>query len=127
AGLAVAVNPNALPPGKYSAAVRLTVPANSSQAPIDVSVTLNVSAANPQLVPLPTSLRFAARAVAPAAQDQMIVLTNPGGGGALNFSASVVGKSSWITTITPANGRIAVNSPSAIRVFVSTQGQKIGL
>ena len=127
AGIVVSVNQNALQPGKYTAVIHVIVPGNTSQTPIDIAVTFNVAAGNTQLLPLPGSLRFAARAVSASAQDQIIVLSNPGGGGALSFSTSVVGKSSWITAVNPTTGRIAPNSPASIRVFVNTQGQKVGL
>ncbi len=126
AAAVVSVNHANLQPGKYSAGIHVSVPGNTSQTPIDIPVTLNVAAASTPLAAVPASLKFAARAVTPLAQDQFIVLTNPGGGGPVNFSTSVVGKSSWISALTPATGRVAANAPAAIRVFINTQGLKVG-
>jgi uncharacterized protein (TIGR03437 family) len=124
--LTVGVNQANLQPGKYTAGIHVFVPGNASQVAIDITVTFNVSAGSPQLVPLPTSLKFAARSVTAVAQDQLILITNPGGGGTVNFTTSVVGKSAWITAVTPATGKTGPNAPGVARVFVNTQGLKPG-
>lgn len=126
ASIVVTANQGNLQPGKYSAAIHVTVPGNNSQTPIDIPVTFNITSETPQLTALPAALKFAAREAAPIAQDQFILLAKPGGGGAISFSTSVVGKSSWITALTPATGSVAANTPAKLRVFVNTQGLKTG-
>jgi uncharacterized protein (TIGR03437 family) len=126
AAIVVAVNQANLQPGKYSAMVHVMVPNNTSQAAINIPVTFNVSAGTQQLTALPNLLHFAARAVTPSAQDQMLVIGNSGGGGAFSFTASVVNKSAWISALTPISGRVGTNFPAAVRVFVNSQGLKAG-
>ncbi|MBZ5603382.1 MAG: putative Ig domain-containing protein [Acidobacteriia bacterium] len=126
AAVTVAVNQGNLQPGKYSATIHVSVPNNNSQSPIDVPVTLSVASGTQQMTALPASLRFAARAVTPSAQDALVVIDNIGGGGAFPYSTSVVGKSSWISAVTPASGRISANAPATVRVFVNSAGLKTG-
>jgi uncharacterized protein (TIGR03437 family) len=126
AAVIVTVNQSGLQTGKYSATIHITVPGNVSQKSIDIPVTFNVVAAATQIVALPASLKFAGRSAAPIAQTQVIALTNPGGGGPLSFSVSIVGKSSWIT-LNQTTGRIGANAPATVPIFINTQGLKNGL
>ena len=126
AAIIVSANQNALQTGKYTATIHVTVPNNSSQTPTDIAVTFNVTNGTTQLAALPASLRFAARSGNPLAFDQMILLANAGGGGAVSFATSIAGRSAWITGLTPAAGRIGPDAPGAIRIFVNSQGLKPG-
>lgn len=122
AGVTVIANPNGMGVGVYNATIHISVPNNTSQSPIDVQVTLNVAVSTPIVEVSPTSLSLSARAQTPSTQDQIVVLRNSGGGGALSYSVSVVGKSSWITSVTPASGQVSASSPVFVHLLVNSQG-----
>lgn len=126
AALMIGASQAGLQTGKYSATIRITVPNNASQQEIDVVVTLTVSVGAVQLTALPGSLRFAARAAAPLALDQLIAISNTGGGGPVSFTAALTGGSAWITNVTPLAGRVGANSIAAMRIFINSQGLKTG-
>lgn len=126
ARLSVSVDPGGLPAGSYSAIIRVLVPRDNTQVPTDVSVVLTISPGTPQLEIVPRFLKFAARVQAPGTLEQAIFVRNSGGGTALNLTASVVGQTSWIASVTPAAGQTAPNSPVALRVRVNTQGLDVG-
>jgi len=127
AAITVTVNQSGMQAGRFLATVHVTVPGNTSQTPIDTAVVFNVSAGPAQPTALPSALNFGGHSASPSAQDQMIVIGNSGGGGGFAFNASIAGKSSWVTGLTPAAGRVGVNAPAALRIFVNTQGLKTGL
>lgn len=115
ATLTVNVAPAGLKAATYQATIQITVPANTSQAPINVQVSLTISSTAPTLSAVPAALHFLARASTPSTEEQIIVASNVGGSGTPNVS--VVGGSSWIT---------ASASASTVRVDVNSQGLAVG-
>jgi uncharacterized protein (TIGR03437 family) len=91
-----------------------------------VTVTLNVVSAAPQLQVTPDTLHFAARAATPGTLVETLGVRSVGGGGPVSFSTSVVGKSGWISSITPASGQTVSNSTVFLKVEVNTQGLEAG-
>lgn len=106
-----------LTPGNYPATIQITVPNNTSQAPINVQVSFTVTAGTPTAHVAPSMLRFAARADAPSTQEQVIVMQDSGGGGAP--TATVVGNSPWITL--PKS-----SSSLSVRVDANSTGLSVG-
>ena len=78
--------------------------------PQDVTVTLNIVVAKPGLSTSPGSMRFSK--VNP---QQLLALHNSGGGGPLNFTATVNGSNSFIASVTPSSGQ----TPAALTVRVN--------
>jgi uncharacterized protein (TIGR03437 family) len=124
--LIVTVDQTGLPAATFPARIRVIVPQNSAQAPIDVSVSFAISTATPKLRVTPDSLRYAGRIQAPATIEQVIAVSNSGGGGALGFTASIVQHSSWISGLTPTAGQTGPNAPVWLHVNVNTQGVGVG-
>jgi large repetitive protein len=125
-GIRVVADPGKMGVGTYAATIHIAIPNNTFQNPIDVPVTFNVSVSGPTLAVSPTSLNFGARVQASSTQDQIVVVRNNGGGGPVSFSATVVGKSTWITSATPAQGQTAPNAPVLVHVVVNSQGLAVG-
>jgi uncharacterized protein (TIGR03437 family) len=123
ARLVVRVDQGSMPAGNYSARIRVI---DSSNNATDVPVTLTLTSAAPQLDAAPRVLHYAARLQSPGTLDQIIVVRNSGGGGPLNFNATVVGASPWISSVTPASGQTAHNAPVLLHVLVNTQGLSVG-
>ncbi len=122
----VAVNPAGLAAGPYAARLTIAAPNNSTLAPATVTVSFLVESQTPDLdVPL-TPVKFEAQVENPGAQDQFITIRNRGGGGPIPFTASVVGGSSWIKSITPNDTQTAVGNPVLVHVRVDTTGLSVG-
>ena len=121
--LVVRVDQGSMAAGTYGGRVRVF---DSSNNATDVPVTLTLASAAPQLDAAPRDLHFAARVQAPGTLEQTIVVRNSGGGGTLNFTTSVLGGSSWISSVTPGSGQTAHNAPVFVRVRVNTQGLRVG-
>jgi len=119
--LVVSVSQGTLARGMYSARIQI-IDGNGNAT--DVGVTLSVAASTPQLQVIPSSLTFSARAQAPTAMAQTLVVSS--GGGSLGFTASVLGASSWITSVSPNSGQTAPNSPVFLQVIVNPQGLNTG-
>ena len=122
AGLVVSVNQGTLATGMYPARVRVL---DSNNLPTDVAVTLNVTAPPQQLVVSPSILRYAAREAAPGILVEDLLVSSAGAG-ALAFTTSVLGGSSWISGISPSSGQATLNSPSFLQVQVNTSGLLVG-
>jgi uncharacterized protein (TIGR03437 family) len=122
AQLVVSVAQGTLTPSAYSARIHI-VDANGNTS--DVLATLTVAASPLQLQVTPASLAFSARPQAPGPLEQTLVVSN-GGGGSLAFTASVLGGSSWITSVSPNSGQTAPNSPVFVQVVVNAQGLNAG-
>ena len=112
------------PIGSYNARIRINMALTGTAAltPIDVAVTLTVSDAPPNPVAAPSILRFRESAAAPGADAQTFVLRNTGGGGDLPFTLSVVGKSSWVTSVNASDQVIHPGSAVAVTVTINSQG-----
>jgi uncharacterized protein (TIGR03437 family) len=121
AALVVSVDQGGLPAGAYPARIQVL---DSNGFTTDVSVTLNVASASPQLTAAPAILNFAARAATPGNLTENLVVWN-GGGGSLTFTASVVGSSPWIS-VTPIGGVAAANTPVFLQIQVNTDGLQVG-
>jgi uncharacterized protein (TIGR03437 family) len=121
AQLVVSVAQGTLPVGMYSARIQI-IDANGNAS--GVGVTLSVAASTAQVQVIPPSLAFSARAQAPTALVQTLVVSS--GGGSLAFTASVLGASSWITSVSPNSGQTAPNSPVYLQVIVNPQGLNTG-
>ncbi len=124
--LTVTGTPGSLPSGTYPATIHITVPGNPGQASIDIPVTFTLSTAHSQLSVSPGSLTFGAALQTAAVQAQTLVLRNSGGGGILSYTTSIVGQSSWITSVTPASGQTAPNSPVFLQLVINAQGLTVG-
>ncbi len=121
ASLTVSAATGSLAAGTYNGRILISNPADPSQAPLPVAVTFNVNAANPQLVVSPTFARFQASAQAATIQDQLLTLSDPAGGGPLNFAITIAGQSPWIS-VSPASGQILPNGPATVTVAVNPEG-----
>ena len=112
------------PIGSYNARIRINMAINGTAAlaPIDVAVTLTVSDAPPNLVAGPSILRFRESAATPGADAQTFVLRNTGGGGDIPFTLSVVGKSSWATSVNASDRVIHPGSAVAVTVTIDSRG-----
>jgi uncharacterized protein (TIGR03437 family) len=122
AGLVVSVNQGTLATGMYPARIRVL---DSNNLPTDVAVTLNVNAPPQQLVVSPSILRYGARAAAPGILVEDLLVSNAGAG-ALAFTTSVLGASSWISGISPSSGQATSNTPLFLQVQVNTSGLQVG-
>lgn len=122
AGLVVSVNQGTMAAGTYSARIQVL---DTYGLATDVAVTLNVANIPQQLTVASSMLNFAARSATPGNLVENLLVSN-GGPGTLNFSASVVGKSSWITGVTPASGSTTLNAPVSVQVQVNTSGLPVG-
>ncbi|HME10196.1 MAG TPA: DUF642 domain-containing protein, partial [Bryobacteraceae bacterium] len=123
--LVVTVNQNGLSPGSYMARIGVTVPTDMTQAPIEIAVSLVVSTASAMLEAVPSYLSYAAHSQSPGVIDQVLVVRNSGGGGAIPFSAAVVSSSTWLSVVT-ASGQTATNTAVFVQVQVNTQGLAVG-
>src|SRR5579871_3481519 len=99
---------------------------DNSGTPTIVMVTLNIATAAPQLLVVPDTLHFSARAGAPGTLVETLGIRSIGGGGPISFSTFVQDNSSWITGITPASGTTVPNSTVFLKVQVNTQGLQQG-
>jgi len=70
-------------------------------------------------------LHFAARSATPGTLVEDLVVSNSGDG-SLGFTTSVVGNSSWMTSITPSSGQTTQNAPVFLQVQVNTNGLPVG-
>lgn len=122
AGLVVSVNQGTMAAGSYSARIQVL---DTFGLATDVAVTLDVANIPQQLTVASSMLNFAARSATPGNLIENLLVSNSGPG-SLNFTASVVGKSSWITSLTPASGTTTKNAPVSVQVQVNTSGLQVG-
>ncbi|HTB18054.1 MAG TPA: hypothetical protein VK708_08045 [Bryobacteraceae bacterium] len=121
-GLVVSVDQGTMAAGAYLARIQVL---DSNGFAIDVPVTLNVTGAPQQVTVAPAMLNFSARAATPGTLIKEILVAN-NGGGTLPFSASVLGNSSWISSLTPGSSQTARNTPAFVQVQVNTNGLQVG-
>jgi uncharacterized protein (TIGR03437 family) len=122
AGLVVSVDQGTLPAGSYPARIQVL---DSSGIANDVAVTLNVASTPQQLTVAPALLNFAARAATPGNLIEELAVSNTGAG-SLNFTASVVGNSSWISSVTASASATTRSAPVFVQVQVNTSGLQVG-
>ena len=109
ATLSIRVNPTSLPVGSYSATVALTLAGITS--PVDISVTLNVTAPPSTLTATPSTLTFTAPPV-PVSTQTVTLSTN---GSPISYSAT--SGSTWMT-VNPAIGVTLPGNPVTLTVNV---------
>jgi uncharacterized protein (TIGR03437 family) len=103
--------PNTLPGGTYPARIHITATSGTNNlSPVDVAVTITLAAGMPSLSVNPTSMRFSRRN-----PEEALIVHNGGSGGPLNFTATVAGSSSFITSVTPSSGQ----TPAVLHVKVN--------
>jgi uncharacterized protein (TIGR03437 family) len=112
--LSVRVNPTSLSVGQYTATVVVTVAGVAN--PVNIPVTLNVSAPLPTLTLSATTLTFTAPPAPPAAQ----VIRLSTSGSPLSFTAAVAG-ATWMQ-ISPPNGVLLPGSQLPLTVTVDPTG-----
>ncbi len=122
AGLVVSVNQGAMAAGSYTARIQVL---DTYGLATDVAVTLTVANIPQQLTVASSMLNFAARSATPGNLVENLLVSN-NGPGSLNFTASVLGKSSWIASLTPASGTTTPNAPVSVQVQVNTSGLAVG-
>jgi hypothetical protein len=122
AGLVVSVNQGSMAAGSYAARIQVL---DSSGIANDIAVTLNVASTPQQLTVAPGILNFAARAATPGNLIEELAVSNSGAG-SLNFTTSVVGNSSWITSVTASASATTLNAPVFVQVQVNTTGLPVG-
>lgn len=123
--LVVSVDPTGLQAASYSGRIRVVVPNNTTQNPIDIPVTFLVKTGSPMLDVVPSFLSFAARAQSARILDQALLVRNSGSGGSLAFSVMVVSQSPWLD-VSATSGQTAPNTPAFVHVQANTQGLKVG-
>ncbi|HUA83689.1 MAG TPA: putative Ig domain-containing protein [Bryobacteraceae bacterium] len=102
----VNVTPGTLTAANYQATIQITVPNNSSQAPINVTVNLAVTSSSGTASAAPSALHFLASASAPSTQEQIITMSN-----LATPTLSVVGGSAWLSAnLQGSTVLVAVNS-----------------
>ena len=116
--LTASVDPSSLSAGSFTGRILINGTA--------VAVTLTVASAAPQLSVAPAFLRYAAQAQSPGLQDQVIVVANAGGSGALSFTVSTPAPIPWLSSITPASGQALPNNPVSVDVRINTSGLAVG-
>lgn len=123
-GLKVLVDQGSLRAGTYPA--RILIGLGGTASPIvELPVTLTVAKIPAQLVVAPAALKFSARRAAPGTFTQTLEIRNAGGGGAVNFTASVDSPASWIS-VNPGAGSTMPNQPAVAQVTVNTAGLGVG-
>lgn len=110
ASLSIRVNPTSLPVGSYSATVAVTVTGIAN--PVNISVTLNVTAPPSTLTLSPTTLTFTAPPV-PVTAQTVALSTN---GAPISYTAT--SGSTWMT-ISPAIGVALLGDPVTLTVTVN--------
>ena len=101
-----------LPAGTYPGRIHITAVSGAANAlaPVDVAITLTLAAAAPKLSVSPGSMRFSSQNA-----TQLLAVRNAGGGGPLNFTATIAGNNSFITSVTPSSGQ----TPAMLSVKVN--------
>jgi uncharacterized protein (TIGR03437 family) len=122
----VGVNPANLPEGSYSARIRVAVAGNANVPTMEIVVTLVVRPVAPRLESSVSRLTLSVRAPSPGKRDASLLLRNAGGGGALPFSATVTGRSSWITSVTPVSA-LAGPTGTGVRIATDSTGLAEGI
>lgn len=121
--IAVRVDPGGLDVGMYGGRIQVTI---GNAAPVDVMVSLEITAGTPELDVAPSRLRFGARSSAPGTVEQPLLISNKGGGAPIDFTASVRDGSTWIKSLAPASGQ-AAGEPTLVRVQVDSTGLAAGV
>lgn len=122
AALVVNVDQGTLAAGTYPARIQVI---DSDGLATSVAISLNVTSVAQQLTAAPPLLSIAANAASPGTLTQAITVSNTGAS-SLPFTASVAGKSPWITSVTASSNTTTRNSPVYVQVVVNTDGLEVG-
>ncbi len=123
--LTVSVDQGSLAAGAYNARIRASIPSNPNLAPLDIPITLNVTAAAPKLEIAPNLLSFTIPSAAPGKRTGIVQISNKGGG-SINFTTSVVNKSAWIASVS-SGSVVDPRNPAQVRVTVDSTGVQPGV
>ncbi len=122
----VSVDPSQIMGTSADGRIVLTVPANPQQQALIIPVHVDIGAGSgPQLDVSPSQIRVVTKSATPTAQTQTLLVRNAGSGGAINFTASVVQASPWLSVL-PVTGSTAYNTTTPLTVTVNPQGLKPG-
>jgi uncharacterized protein (TIGR03437 family) len=122
----VTPDPSGLSPGRYAARMTVSAPNNAALQPAVVGVSLTVANQGPQLEAPTSPLEFVAHIDEPGRQSQFVSLRNRGGGGPIDFTAAVVGRSPWIRSVSPAAGQTSPGAAVHVDVQIDTTGLAVG-
>jgi hypothetical protein len=117
--VSVSVDPTGLTSGQYVAGIRIDGPAGTAGSPFYVKVNLTLTA--PLLSVSPLSLNFTADRGGANPASQLVLVSNAGGGGPFNWSASVITGTGWLS-LSPGSG----TTPSTFSVSVNIAGLRTG-
>jgi uncharacterized protein (TIGR03437 family) len=123
ARIQVSVDQTGLGAGAYSA--KVIVSSAGVQDSI-VPVTFTVGASPAALDVSPTFARFETSQGSSDPLEQALFIRNAGGGGPMNFQASVSTDSGWLT-VAPAQGQTTRNSPAVVSMTVNPAGLAKGV
>lgn len=122
----VGVNPGNLGEGTYTARIRVALTGNSNVPPVEVTVTFVVKPATPRLESSVSRLTISTRTPSPVKREVFVVLRNAGGGGGLPFTAAVLARSPWLTSVTPLSA-IAGPAGTGVRIAMDSTGLSEGI
>jgi uncharacterized protein (TIGR03437 family) len=122
AGLVVSVDQGSMAAGAYAARIQIL---DSNGLVTNIPVTLNVASVAQQVTVAPSILNFSALAATPGNLVGELAVSSIGTS-ALGFTASVAGKSSWISSVTASSSTTTRNAPVFVQVLVNTEGLAIG-
>jgi uncharacterized protein (TIGR03437 family) len=123
AQLVVSANQGSMAAGSYAGRIRV-IDSNGLENDVTVNLTVN---ANPQtLLVSPGVLNFSALEQSPTTLTANLAVHAGGGGTPLGFSTSVLGGSSWISSVSPNSGQTVPNSAALLTVVVNTSGLQVG-
>ena len=114
ARISVSIDSSSLRANDYSARV-LVISADGSQT-IVLPVTLSVDNRPPDLEVIPAYLRLTAPGQPKQPLETTLLIHNSGGGGVIDFKASVPDSTPWLT-VEPASGSTSQNSHTVLRVI----------
>jgi uncharacterized protein (TIGR03437 family) len=123
----VSVNQNVGPlgPGVHTARILIGAP-NSTQPPVIVIVTLNVTSAPAQLAVAPASVSFVAspKMTRPTPQTVVVEVVS---GGAQTYIVSIPNQPGWLKKVSPMSGTVAPGSPAFAVIDSDSTGLPSGV
>ncbi|MEP7353011.1 MAG: putative Ig domain-containing protein [Acidobacteriota bacterium] len=123
--IAVSPDQGTLPVGTYTGRLRITI-RGTTNAPVDVAITLNIVNQPPKVEAWPRVVSFLGRFANPGKQTADLFIRNTGGGGAIAYSGKILRNSAWVTGFTPAQGSATPRKTTVIKVTIDTTGLAIG-
>ena len=123
ARIQVSASQAGLAAGSFSANIVVSAPGSPDQI---VAVTFSISSSPVILEVSPSFLRFEAANGSTTPLGDGFFVRNAGGGGPLNFQASVSSDSDWLT-LTQDSAQTTPNIPTAVRLTVNPGGLAVGV